>query len=187
MARRVACAPGSHCDEPDAASHTGRGRCPRLMERKAGCSFSCTTTVDVQSHGGVSWHLSRRLGFKQTCWQAAGEGGRHVRRRVEGAAWPRGRGLRRASGLADVGGIRWSAERVTGSADHDRLVAPLAPVWRPAVITTRAPVGSPANSFAVTRADSTRSSTLRPRAWYADVRPTPESAGRRSPVREGAR
>ena len=43
-----------------------------------------------------------------------------------------------------------------------RLVAPLAPVWRPAVITTRAPVGRPANSFAVTRADSTRSSTVAP-------------------------
>ena len=43
-----------------------------------------------------------------------------------------------------------------------RLVPPLAPVWRPAVITTRAPVGRPANSFAVTRADSTRSSTVAP-------------------------
>lgn len=48
------------------------------MERKAGCSFSCTTTVDVQSHGGVSWHLSRRLGFEADVL-AGGPGGRTPR------------------------------------------------------------------------------------------------------------
>jgi hypothetical protein len=53
-------------------------------------------------------------------------------------------------GLGDLYGI---------SRTMIRLVPPLAPVWRPAVSTTRAPVGRPAKSFADRRADSTRSST----------------------------
>ncbi len=40
-----------------------------------------------------------------------------------------------------------------------RFVAPVAPVRRPAVMITRAPVGRPAKSLAVSRADSISSST----------------------------
>jgi hypothetical protein len=59
----------------------------------------------------------------------------------------------KSSGAACGGGSHGISRAVI------RFVAPAAPVRRPAVMTTRAPVGSPANFLAVSRAVSISSST----------------------------
>lgn len=133
----------------------------RSQPRHSWFSFPCDATIDVHSprRCQLEFQLTARLSDRHAVGQLG--------RRTTGATARGGSGAVAWWWLpADVGSRRsgGSLVRVAYGISRTmiRLVPPLAPVCRPAVITTRAPVGRPANTFAVSRADSTRSSTVAP-------------------------